>query len=47
MTDLNYDNLSDRLQRRDQLNKELAEWTSKKDKVDERTPNEEVFVLPS
>ena len=32
MTDLNYDNLSDRLQRRDQLNKELAEWTSKKDK---------------
>ena len=32
MTDLNYDNLSDRLKRRDQLNKELAEWTSKKDK---------------
>ena len=32
MTDLNYDNLSDRLQRRDQLNKELAEWTSKKEK---------------
>ena len=32
MTDLNYDNLSDRLQRRDLLNKELAEWTSKKDK---------------
>ena len=32
MTDLNYGKLSDRLQRRDQLNKELAEWTSKKDK---------------
>lgn len=32
MTDLNYDNLSDRLQRRDQLNRDLTKWTSKKDK---------------
>ena len=32
MADLNYDCLTDRLQRRDQLDKELAEWTQKKDK---------------